>query len=169
MDWDEFRTHYDTLAGDVGIDGELFREVVLWALIEERIERLVPPSAQLKSMIQSRNGFDKYRTFVEQKTGREWEFECIQVHWDRARKAAVAHGRHPISFEDKLRLFFNSPRECRYCHKTPPEVRLHIDHKEPASMGGDSTIHNLQFLCQDCNLSKGARLKREDFFDRYLC
>jgi len=169
MEWDRFKQDYEVLTRDVSLEGGLFREAVLWALIQERIDFLTPHSPQLKEMMRAKDGLAQYWGQVETKTGRQWDFAAIQVHWERATKSALQHKRQPISFEDKLRLFFTSPRRCRHCGREPPEVELHIDHKEPVALGGDSTIRNLQFLCKKCNLKKGPKLKREDFFDRYLC
>jgi 5-methylcytosine-specific restriction endonuclease McrA len=45
-------------------------------------------------------------------------------------------------------------RSCRYCGSTD---RLHVDHIRPIARGGSNSLWNLQFLCQDCNLRKGAR------------
>lgn len=36
----------------------------------------------------------------------------------------------------------------------------HVDHVVPRKLGGDDSLNNLQLLCRNCNLSKGAR-----FFD----
>jgi 5-methylcytosine-specific restriction protein A len=47
--------------------------------------------------------------------------------------------------------------KCVSCGKTPPEVTLEVDHKEPFSQGGTNDISNLQTLCFKCNRGKGAR------------
>lgn len=46
---------------------------------------------------------------------------------------------------------------CRACGRSPatePGVVLHVDHIEPWSKGGETTMENLQTLCQVCNLGK---------------
>jgi 5-methylcytosine-specific restriction endonuclease McrA len=35
-------------------------------------------------------------------------------------------------------------------------VELHVDHVTPWSKGGETTLANLQTLCNKCNLGKGA-------------
>lgn len=47
---------------------------------------------------------------------------------------------------------------CRMCGASPakdPSVVLHVDHIVPWSLGGKTTIDNLQTLCSKCNLGKG--------------
>ena len=46
---------------------------------------------------------------------------------------------------------------CVACGKSPATetgVKLHVDHVVPWSRGGDSSIDNLQTLCETCNLGK---------------
>ena len=48
---------------------------------------------------------------------------------------------------------------CRLCGASPAgeaSVVLHVDHVQPWSQGGETTIENLQSLCQVCNVGKGA-------------
>jgi 5-methylcytosine-specific restriction endonuclease McrA len=34
-------------------------------------------------------------------------------------------------------------------------VTLHVDHINPWSLGGETTLDNLQVLCNACNIGKG--------------
>jgi hypothetical protein len=46
---------------------------------------------------------------------------------------------------------------CRMCGASPakdPAVTLHVDHIEPWSKGGRTTLANLQTLCSTCNIGK---------------
>ena len=48
---------------------------------------------------------------------------------------------------------------CLSCGASPATdtgVRLHVDHIVPWSKGGETVADNLQTLCADCNLGKGA-------------
>ena len=50
--------------------------------------------------------------------------------------------------------------KCVLCGKSPatnPEIELHVDHKFPYSLGGETVIDNLQTLCSDCNLGKSNK------------
>lgn len=46
---------------------------------------------------------------------------------------------------------------CAYCDADLRKVRRHLDHVVPISRGGRNDRANLQYLCQPCNLSKGAK------------
>lgn len=48
------------------------------------------------------------------------------------------------------------------CGRSPRKdsVILHIDHKEPFSTGGKTTLENLRVLCSVCNLGRGNRSKK---------
>ena len=46
--------------------------------------------------------------------------------------------------------------KCAHCGRSTSDgVRLHVDHIIPYSKGGETTIDNLQVLCDKCNLGKG--------------
>jgi hypothetical protein len=47
---------------------------------------------------------------------------------------------------------------CQACGRKAPDVVLHVDHIVPISKGGLSRFDNLQALCQECNIGKGAKL-----------
>ena len=53
----------------------------------------------------------------------------------------------------KEMLFRKYNYQCNYCGDTED---LHIDHIFPFSKYRDNSFMNLQILCRDCNLSKGA-------------
>jgi 5-methylcytosine-specific restriction enzyme A len=165
----DFEAAFEQLVHDVGIDGQLLKETIIWALLEERVKVLTPPPDHLARMVPARDGLNQYWDFVQAKTDREWDGDCIRRHWIRVRKDSLTHQRSTVSMEDRLRLFFTTPRRCAQCGKEPPEVVLHVDHIEPVARGGRSGIDNLQFLCAECNEKKGAKLERGYVYDEYLC
>lgn len=61
----------------------------------------------------------------------------------------------------RIKVLYRDSFKCVFCGRSPATdagVKLHIDHKTPFSVGGKSTIDNLQTLCQDCNLGKSNRI-----------
>lgn len=77
--------------------------------------------------------------------------------------------RHRTSRDPGWRLRFLVNRRdrftCRSCGRTPavePGVVLEVDHIVAWSKGGETTIENLQTLCQRCNVGKGDLSMNED-------
>jgi len=69
--------------------------------------------------------------------------------------------KHQTSRNPSWRLRFLINRRdrftCRACGRSPANkvgVTLHIDHIIPWSKGGETTLDNLQTLCEKCNLGK---------------
>jgi 5-methylcytosine-specific restriction endonuclease McrA len=45
------------------------------------------------------------------------------------------------------------------CVECYVKTGLHFDHIIPHSLGGSNEPENIQLLCSDCNLEKGARIR----------
>ncbi len=61
---------------------------------------------------------------------------------------------------------------CVACGRSPAksrEVVLHVDHIRPVSKGGKNEIKNLQTLCFDCNIGKGAVYEGRWLFTVLAC
>src|SRR4051812_41794134 len=69
--------------------------------------------------------------------------------------ARVAADTEPISVDTRLFVWQRDGGACRHCGSTS---NLHFDHVIPRSWGGASTAENVQLLCRNCNLKKGASL-----------
>ena len=52
-------------------------------------------------------------------------------------------------------LFAKQNGFCVYCKSALD--KFHVDHIKPFALGGDNFPANLQLLCPDCNMSKGAK------------
>ncbi|NWJ95774.1 MAG: HNH endonuclease [Chloroflexi bacterium] len=67
--------------------------------------------------------------------------------------------RHPIPTHLRFEVLRRDNFRCCFCGANAKEgVELQIDHKIPVSRGGTNDPHNLQTLCQACNLGKSSQL-----------
>jgi len=67
--------------------------------------------------------------------------------------------RKGISPKLRVTVFDRDNYKCQICGKTIEDgVDLHVDHKIPVAHGGTNDLDNLQTLCSECNIGKGARL-----------
>lgn len=66
-----------------------------------------------------------------------------------------------VSLSLRLAVLSRDNFRCVFCGKSPATdigTKLHIDHIDPFSKGGKSTLENLQTLCEECNLGKSNRV-----------
>jgi 5-methylcytosine-specific restriction endonuclease McrA len=61
----------------------------------------------------------------------------------------------PVSTDTRIFVWQRDHGRCRNCGSAHD---LHFDHVIPRSWGGAGTADNVQLLCRDCNLRKGASL-----------
>lgn len=67
--------------------------------------------------------------------------------------------RKPIRKRVRFEVLHRADYTCQACGaKAADGAELHIDHIHPVSKGGTNDPANLQALCRDCNLGKGARV-----------
>ena len=69
-----------------------------------------------------------------------------------------ARGARAIPLALRFNVLERDEGICRLCGRgTGDGVKLHVDHITPFSLGGLSTLENLQTLCAECNLGKSNR------------
>jgi 5-methylcytosine-specific restriction endonuclease McrA len=51
-------------------------------------------------------------------------------------------------------IYQRDGRRCVYCGRTPPEVKLTVDHVHPRQLGGRDDPSNLVTACRSCNSDK---------------
>jgi hypothetical protein len=68
-------------------------------------------------------------------------------------------GKRTFSLPDRVLAWYTSDGRCQSegCTKKLTFQDFHADHKQPWSKGGKSELHNLQVLCPEHNLTKGAK------------
>ena len=57
-------------------------------------------------------------------------------------------------------LYKSYGRKCRYCTTKLVVSNMACDHIHPLSLGGNSTLPNLQMICMRCNTRKGPLTDR---------
>ena len=58
----------------------------------------------------------------------------------------------------RWQVFNRDKFTCQYCGRAAPDVVLHVDHREPQSIGGRDDPENLVTACAACNIGKGLHL-----------
>lgn len=61
-----------------------------------------------------------------------------------------------VSKRLRFEIMRRDENACKKCGRTPPEVRLNVDHVIPVALGGSDEPNNLQTLCHDCNIGKSS-------------
>lgn len=111
-----------------------FEDVVYWE--DERLE-----AADVLALVRDR----------ERRRARKLE----RAHTALALDAEPARRREPIPREVRVAVFERDGGRCVECDAT---FDLQYDHVIPVSMGGATTVENLQLLCAPCNQRKGGDL-----------
>jgi hypothetical protein len=65
--------------------------------------------------------------------------------------------REPVGKRLRFQIFDRDGFACQYCGKTPPDVKLEIDHIISVSTGGTNDPENLRTSCSACNAGKSNR------------
>ena len=92
---------------------------------------------------------------LEKKKKREIEKLALQELIDEGEIFPEANKRPPIP-KTVVDAVWNRDRgKCVYCGSNE---NLHLDHIIPFSKDGDTSVENLQLLCQKCNLEKSNKI-----------
>jgi len=144
-------------------DEELFENILtLWQHYgrqPRRRELALPPSriSQSPYLRRFRSWTAALESFVEYANANESDSAP-------ANDASSSYeGKRRTARDPSLRLRFQVLQRdrfaCRACGASPAKtagIELQVDHVIPWSKGGETTIENLQTLCNKCNLGKGA-------------
>lgn len=92
---------------------------------------------------------------LEKKRRKEIEKAALQELMDEGEIFPEANKRPPIPKEVVDAVWNRDGGKCVYCGSME---NLHLDHIIPFSKGGDTSVENLQLLCQKCNLQKSNKI-----------
>lgn len=83
-----------------------------------------------------------------------------QTETIRIKTIITAGDRRDIGLGLRYKVLSRDNFKCVRCGRNPatsPKVELHVDHKIPFSIGGKTTLENLETKCKECNLGKSNR------------
>jgi hypothetical protein len=83
--------------------------------------------------------------------------ECSDVYWSFEYNAEYGVIDHRVGwFKLRFEVFKRDNFSCVYCGRNVREdgIKLHCDHIDPKSKGGEDTLINLVTSCGECNLGK---------------
>lgn len=152
----------DLLLKALGIESSSFWEFVEWALSEQIVRSLAQAveKSNDKQYFAKPDSLRQFRNLLRNRTGTgRWNEQDLELVYQAVKMKFENHYREPLQYGEYLRLLWTVPHCCTQCGKEPPEIKLHVDHIVPASLGGRSKRHNIQFLCEDCNLRKSNKLQ----------
>lgn len=92
---------------------------------------------------------------LDKKKKREIEKLALQELIDEGEIFPEANKRPPIPKDVVDTVWNRDGGKCVYCGSNE---NLHLDHIIPFSKGGDTSVENLQLLCQKCNLEKSNKI-----------
>jgi 5-methylcytosine-specific restriction endonuclease McrA len=142
----------------LGIEASSFLTFAEWALSEQLVEVLANSSeVQEPGFFSKPDALKRFRNLLRDRTGRNWSIDDLNLLFNATKNRLERHFREPLAYGEYLKLLWTSPHYCVKCGNGPPQVKLHVDHIIPASLGGGSSRYNIQFLCQDCNLRKSNK------------
>ncbi len=156
--------NFSVLTSLLGINQDSLLDYLNWCLLEHIVMIFSQDKVWINEIKNNPKAISIFKEKVEKKTNSKWDNNNIIILYERVKATTEKHYRQPITYTELLRLLINSPLKCVYCERTPPEVKLHIDHNFPSSKGGSSKFENLQFLCSEHNLKKSDKLQKSDIW-----
>jgi hypothetical protein len=104
---------------------------------------------------------------------KEWETEARAEKESKRRKLKIIYGKwwpHYCLPQEFASDIYRERDFCPYCGgKLPPQYigvhpelgtfrgRAHLDHMDPMELGGENSIRNVVYICDECNYKKGER------------
>lgn len=85
-----------------------------------------------------------------------WRWPAPTPRQRAARPTPAKETKRRISQRKRFSILQRDGFACQLCGRSAEQdhVKLHVDHQQPVSKGGDDSDENLWTLCSDCNLGK---------------
>jgi 5-methylcytosine-specific restriction endonuclease McrA len=154
------------LAAQLKLDTSLLFNEIVWALGEERINRVTPTAEQFGEWRRQKDGLVHFWHFANTTLCTCLEQDEVRDIWTCIDLTLNLKTRRGFGFQDYLMIAVRSDQKCQICGRCPPEVRLDIDHILPVSRGGSESHLNLRFLCEHHNRGRGNRFHWADIWRR---
>jgi hypothetical protein len=123
-----------------------FSAVVIWLDDERWLDSPVFPSARSRG-----------ESWVPLKTSELREaWLTIQAAEPLKRDSRKEARTRTLGYALRFQVLRRDGFTCQYCGGKPPDVKLHVDHLHPWSLGGLNVLENLRTSCEACNLGKGV-------------
>lgn len=123
------------LAQQLRLDTALLYKEILWALGEERINRVTPTEVQFREWKRNNDGLMLFWSYANERLGCTLSQEDAHDIWQCIDLTLRTRERRVLSFQDYLIIAVRSDQSCAVCRQRPPEVKLEIDHILPVSRG----------------------------------
>jgi len=142
----------------LGYDKDTFLNILKSILMEEVLDRITPDPITIDELKKKENHLKILKDRCYKLTNKNWDVKTVEILWERVRKLDSKYKRTNIPFSKKLQFLANNKNKCEICGKSPPEVKLHIDHIYAASRGGPNEFWNFRLLCDKHNKEKSNHL-----------
>lgn len=138
------------------LSGVLFSDVESDLLCVDTSESSIIEYKKYIKDLEDRRAINKIKEkLLKKKRKQDLEKAALQELMDEGEIFPEANKRPPIPKEVVDAVWNRDGGRCVYCGSTE---NLHLDHIIPFSKGGDTSVENLQLLCQKCNLQKSNKI-----------
>lgn len=136
---------------------ELFENIVtVWNTIGRQPRyNDIKPSISLFSAGTYEKRFGSWRKALEAFVAWANDADVAKSEPNIEKNISINKSPRNISWRLRALVLMRDGAYCQMCGDTPQSgAKLHVDHIIPWSKGGETTLQNLQSLCEKCNIGK---------------
>lgn len=136
---------------------ELFENIVtVWNTIGRQPRyNDIKPSISLFSAGTYEKRFGSWRKALEAFVAWANDADVAKSEPNIEKNISINKSPRNISWRLRALVLMRDGAYCQMCGATPQSgAKLHVDHIIPWSKGGETTLQNLQSLCEKCNIGK---------------